>query len=537
MTWHSLHARVSWSVEDVDTFIAHTLGPLMDDHRADGRIGDWFFVRYWSTGPHLRVRVRDASPETAEDLRRSLCDAIRDADFAVVEPDPDAYFAGLTAGADREWLPHGDVREVPYVPEVRRYGGEDAMAAAEEVFCRSTDVAVAVLRSVRSPAAKVSAAVELVMATASGLGMGRVAAAAWLRGMGAGWRQAAEPTTPPGLGTHFAARRLHAARGVELAARWDRLDDAPTGVVAHWMAQVDPEVPRWVWSSQLHMLLNRLGIGSEQERTLCWLTAAAAAAPAGVAPFHDDGPSAPDRRYLEASRFLPGVTEQFPRKDAVPAPAAPWWPTVDLPAPRPRPGTLTDALAGRFTARGAQLSGPLDAERLATLLWTAQGALPDDRRPYPSAGAQHSARLRVVAWRVDGLPPGVYDVDEDARNLALVAPAPSTSDMNTASMWFGSNENGMVDLDTTPALVAPYARVGSLRATYGLRALRLAMTEAGHLAQNLALVAQDNGLALGMVGGFYDDLAHDLLCLDGVDDLLVYLMPVASSTTWPSPPA
>ena len=30
----------------------------------------------------------------------------------------------------------------------------------------------------------------------------------------------------------------------------------------------------------------------------------------------------------------------------------------------------------------------------------------------------------------------------------------------------------------------------------------------------------------GMVGGFYDDIAHELLLLDGVDEVLAYLLPV-----------
>ncbi|GAA3662864.1 hypothetical protein GCM10022267_56350 [Lentzea roselyniae] len=32
----------------------------------------------------------------------------------------------------------------------------------------------------------------------------------------------------------------------------------------------------------------------------------------------------------------------------------------------------------------------------------------------------------------------------------------------------------------------------------------------------------------GLVGGFYDDLAHDVIGLDGVDDVLVYFLPLAS---------
>ncbi|XVS67424.1 thiopeptide-type bacteriocin biosynthesis protein [Actinosynnema sp. CA-299493] len=509
MTWTSLHVRLSWAVEDVDAFIAGVLAPELDGHRAAGRVGDWFYVRYWEEGPHLRVRARDATVDLADRVRALVAQA----DHPVLEAGPD-------------WLPHGDVRETRYEPEVERYGGPAALPVAEDVFCRSTEVAVAVLRSAGS---RFTAAVELVMATTIALGLGRVEAASWLRSLATGWRQAREPVAPPALGSHVAARKLHEARATHLAARWDRLESHATGAVAYWVDQVRAaDLPRYAWASQLHMLCNRLGLDPEEERAVCRLVAMTAEAPDGPTPFHEDGAAAADRRYLAASKFHSGVPDQGPRKVDLTSPLLPWWPAVPLPEAAPVAGGLADALLTRRTARGAELAGPLDAARLATLLWSAQGALPDGRRPYPSAGARHSARLRVVAWRVTGLEPGVYEVDEVGRTLVQVAPAPPVDDVRASSMWFGEGE-GRVDPATTPAVLALYARVGALRAAYGLRALRLAFTEAGHLAQNLALVAASSGLALGMIGGFYDDMAHDVLCLDGVDDVLVYLMPLAAT--------
>ncbi|MFI9007966.1 thiopeptide-type bacteriocin biosynthesis protein [Actinosynnema sp. NPDC053489] len=510
MTWTSVHVRLSWSVEDVDAFITDVLAPELDGLRAAGHVGDWFYLRYWETGPHLRVRARGATVDLVGRLRGLVAAAGHP---VVPSDDP---------------LPHGDVRETPYEPEVERYGGPGSLPAAEAVFCRSTEVAVAVLRSA---GAKFTAAVELAMATTLALGMDRVEAASWLRSLATAWRQAREPVAPPGLGSHLAAHRVHAARADRLAARWDRLGTRATGAVAYWAEQVrSVDLPRHVWASQFHMLCNRLGLTPEEERAVCRLVALTAEAPDGPAPFHEDGATAPDRRYLAASRYHPDVPDRGPREVAPTPPVAlPWWPDVPLPEVGPPTGSLADALATRRTARGGELAGPLDATRLATLLWTAQGALPDGRRPYPSAGARHSARLRVVALRVGGLEPGVYEVDEVRRTLLRVAPAPPVDDVRGASMWFGDGE-GRVDPATTPAVLALYARVGALRAAYGLRALRLAFTEAGHLAQNLALVAAASGLALGVIGGFHDDLAHDVLCLDGVNDTLVYLLPVAART-------
>ncbi|GAA2685735.1 MULTISPECIES: thiopeptide-type bacteriocin biosynthesis protein [Actinosynnema] len=517
MTWTGAHVRLSWAVEHVDAFIADVLAPAMT--------GEWFFVRYGEGGPHLRVRARDA------DLPEKLRALVAGVEHPTPADDPKPAAtptptAAPTPADDPEWQ-HGEVREVRYEPEVARYGGPELLPIAEEVFCRSTEVAVAVLRATRTRGARFTAAVELVMATASAVGLDRAGAASWLRSLASGWRRADEPVAPPGVASHAVARSLHTARGPQLAARWEELDANATGAIAYWADHVrEAGLPAHVWASQLHMLLNRLGVPPEEERVVCRLVALTAESPAPPEPIHG---GAADRGYLVASRYHAGEPDQGPRPEPrTPFTPLPWQRQVRLPDPAPPSTSLVEALADRRTVRGAELAGGLDAARLATLLWTAHGALPDGRRPHPSAGGRHSARLRLLAWRVDGVEPGLYDVDEVRRVLVRVAGPPPESDVLAASMWFGEGED-RVDPAGVPAVLGLYARVGALRRAYGTRALRLALVETGHLAQNLALVAAACGVRLGLFGGFHDDVAHDVLCLDGVDDVLSYLVPLAGA--------
>ncbi|PWK88357.1 thiopeptide-type bacteriocin biosynthesis protein [Lentzea atacamensis] len=499
MTWTGLHCRVSWKRADVDTFIADALADVMAPH-------EWYFLRYWETGPHLRIRIKNAGDTT--ELQAILRNLIAQQDFTTEQDEPG-------------WLPHGDVREAEYVPETERYGGRDALPIAEEVFCRSTEVAVAVLKAARTDSARLTAAIQLTTATAKALDLNLPQAASWLRSLGTGWRNVQEYAPAPTIGSHHAAHQLIAQRGQDLADRWHR---EPTGATAHWTTSIREAQQRlgtWlphVWASQLHMLLNRLGISPNEERMICWTTAAAALSPTGLTDFHEDGATAPDRRYLEASKFLPGFGDQLPRKNT----PQPWITRTGTPLK----STVDVRLAGTFRARrtSRDLDGTLTADQLGTLLWTAMSPN-DGRRPYPSAGAQYCARLRLIALNVEGLTPGRYEVDEAHQTLIRLADAPSTEDLEATSMWFGE---GTTELGNTPAVLALYVRVGSLRQTYGLRALRFAFTEAGHLAQNLTVTAAHLGIRTGLVGGFYDDLAHDVIGLDGVDDVLVYFLPLAS---------
>ncbi|HEX5597938.1 MAG TPA: SagB/ThcOx family dehydrogenase, partial [Micromonosporaceae bacterium] len=151
--------------------------------------------------------------------------------------------------------------------------------------------------------------------------------------------------------------------------------------------------------------------------------------------------------------------------------------------------------------------------------------------PYPSAGANYITRLRLMAWAVKGLAPGQYEVDPATRSLSPIASVPDRDEMVAASMWFSREPKGVgpyqrVEVPQLPAMIGLYVDYAALRKVYGLRALRFGLLEAGHLAQNFALCAAATDLSLGLVGGFYDDVAHELFLLDGVDEVLVYLLPV-----------
>jgi SagB-type dehydrogenase family enzyme len=57
-------------------------------------------------------------------------------------------------------------------------------------------------------------------------------------------------------------------------------------------------------------------------------------------------------------------------------------------------------------------------------------------------------------------------------------------------------------------------------------AYRLALVEAGHVAQNVCLVATGLGLGVCPLAGYVDDALNDLLGLDGVDETVVYALAV-----------
>ncbi|MFI9307430.1 thiopeptide-type bacteriocin biosynthesis protein [Streptomyces triculaminicus] len=556
-TWYSFHLFLHSGAEDTDGFLTEDVAPLLDGLVASGEAARWFFIRYGEDGPHLRIRVAGLGAAAAAELPEALARAAKE--------------RPAVAGS---WPSHhGEVRAVAYVPETRRYGGPRALPTAERLFAVSSRVAVEALRDLRrmpAGAGRLTLAADLAHATAYALGMDRLAAARWLRRQAAGWRWVTEVPLLPGAAVHMRVNSVYGTQHAALDRRARTLregleKDAGAPWLVEWVRRVQDtdKVLRgeadaaagagveWVWASQLHMLFNRLGITPDEERAVCRL-AARTLLDAGEPPsFFPDGHSAPDLRYLERSKFQIGRNEDTALRP-LPAPAAAAAaasavespPEVRLPAGRLPDVSLHTVLADRASVRGP-LDGPLDAGSLGTLLWNAlsESSRSEQRladgsarslvhRPYPSAGALYTARVRLLALDVAGLPAGTYDCVPERRTLRPVGPVPPVAEIKSLSTYFSrpAEDPDWIGVDRAPVLLGLYIDLGLLRRRYGLRALRLALLETGHLAQTLLLTATALGLAGTPLGGFHDDLAHELFGLEDLDQPLQYLLPLGRRT-------
>ena len=68
---------------------------------------------------------------------------------------------------------------------------------------------------------------------------------------------------------------------------------------------------------------------------------------------------------------------------------------------------------------------------------------------------------------------------------------------------------------------------------YGERGYRFALIEAGHVAQNIDLIAGALRLPAANLGGFFDREVEALLDVDGVEQSLVYAVAVGSKRAAP----
>lgn len=566
-TWHSLHVYVHRPASAVDAFLLGAVAPVLDQARQDSRIGGWFFIRYWEGGPHLRVRLRDASDLVAAEVRNTLEERLSEDNGPREALDAETYYGALgrpQGSTAHGWHQDGSVVYQPYEPEVARYGGETGLMHSEDFFVRSTQVALTVLRHGRERPAKLQLAFDAIVATVRALGIGDLEIPIWLRQHVGAWAFSPEAAPIPAPVLRAQAEREFADKGSRyraqvMAVTRATAPDAPRSFAGLWHHDVREVMNRYraaaadgvltrspleIAKSQLHMFLNRLGLSMADEFYLCWLVSLACAS-LDAPGFFDDGTAALDRQYHEHSKYAAAslVTQRPDRvrtsdrrmiftsreEVALPSPLA-------LPPVAP----LSTALLERRTARA--FGGRMSALELSSLLYysaatvgsrtldipetadTPARSIATIHRPYPSAGAKYSVRLMLLVQHVDGIAPAVYLYQQDCHVLTRVGGVPALDTLNGLSPLVEPGRPGTLDAAQIPVWMFAVADFEYARQNYGLRSYRFTAIECGHIGQNVSLTATALGLASAMLGGYYDDAVNQLLCIDGVQLSTMYVL-------------
>ncbi len=167
---------------------------------------------------------------------------------------------------------------------------------------------------------------------------------------------------------------------------------------------------------------------------------------------------------------------------------------------------------------------PIALGPVANLLWSAQGHIRSGKRAVPSAGATYPLQilLAVAENGVEELSPGLYQYnhhyDVDRHSLELVHDQSVMGEMAEACFGQSCVKEAM-------ALIAVVSDNSRTAKRYGERAERYVAMEAGHVGQNISLMAVSLGLGAVMVGAFKDDeVARALRLQEGLRPY--YVMPI-----------
>ncbi len=185
-----------------------------------------------------------------------------------------------------------------------------------------------------------------------------------------------------------------------------------------------------------------------------------------------------------------------------------------LPRPGPRDTPLHGVLERRRSAR--EFAGrELTPKELAALLWAAQGITSKEGgRAAPSAGGLYPLTVSLLDAR------GVWRYVPEDHALTLVEAQDRRAQLAAAAA-------GQEFLAEAPITLAVTARPAALAARYGARAERTCALVAGHVAENVLLMATALGLAAAAVAAFDDEAVLGALEL-GAGHLPLYLLPVGA---------
>lgn len=187
---------------------------------------------------------------------------------------------------------------------------------------------------------------------------------------------------------------------------------------------------------------------------------------------------------------------------------------------------LEQAIVRRVTSRQFDPAAVMPLETLSRLLafssgftataGPAAGGAFEFHRAAPSAGATYPLEVYFVALRVSGLMPGVYHY--------------ATADHAVEALRYRSYGAPLARW----TLHQPYVRdsnvvfiiagfTARIRPRYGERGYRYMLLEAGHIGQNLSLLAPAYGSGALCIGGFVDAAISRLIGLNEITEIPLYM--------------
>lgn len=190
---------------------------------------------------------------------------------------------------------------------------------------------------------------------------------------------------------------------------------------------------------------------------------------------------------------------------------------------------LEQIVARRVTSRQFDPAAVISLETFSRLLAfssgftataesAAGGAFPFHRAA-PSAGATYPLEVYFVALRVSGLVPGVYHytiADHAVELLRHGSYGPPLARWTLHQPYVGDS-NAVFVMAGFTTRICP---------RYGERGYRYMLLEAGHIGQNLNLLASAYGLGALCIGGFVDTAISRLIGVNEITEIPLYMTAV-----------
>lgn len=150
-----------------EPFLTEAVKPFVQNVISRGTAEQFFFIRYWERGPHIRLRFKTANEPLQKKLAAQLTAHFEAYFHAVpsyrIEPDEKS--------SSRNWLPNNSIQYQRYEPEIERYGGPYAIHIAEKQFHFSSQTVLSLVEELKSYDRALGVAIQLHLIFSHAFGM------------------------------------------------------------------------------------------------------------------------------------------------------------------------------------------------------------------------------------------------------------------------------------------------------------------------------------------------------------------------------
>ncbi len=125
--------------EPWESLLIGAVHPLVKKLVDQELITQYFFIRYWEQGPHLRLRLKKSPMTTEANVSKIVVEDLNN--FILKYPSKMLMTSEMEEHKLTEsWLENNQVTSISYQPETARYGGQAGLPLAEVQFFASSRV-------------------------------------------------------------------------------------------------------------------------------------------------------------------------------------------------------------------------------------------------------------------------------------------------------------------------------------------------------------------------------------------------------------
>lgn len=140
-------AAYLYYAEPWEEFLIKVMKPFVDDVMKEALAEQFFFIRFWEQGPHIRLRFKGETNILENQLKPQLENYFLNyfKEYPSVRQDPKEMDKWQARQSNQQLFPNNSIQYIEYDPEVERYGGPLAILTAEKQFEISSRAVMAVI--------------------------------------------------------------------------------------------------------------------------------------------------------------------------------------------------------------------------------------------------------------------------------------------------------------------------------------------------------------------------------------------------------